>query len=268
MRKCLILLATAAVFCFSNIGCTRKLSVNVEAESPAQAELVTKIVRDAYPLLDADQQQLVRDGLVFRAAKQIDNAFGYGPEDDPEYRYPDKTLYPKGTIKVNITPSFLSFAQGLYDKDTPINSIFGGLLVELVAHEIKHVQQYMAEPVLALSSAEECPKGICDDAKLEATAKKLNYEFEATIYGQRKYAEATNTSVEKDLVIINEYAYRAYAVMYEPPMLVKKCVAHSLTEEERVLAKRYIERDVLKKYAGAYPYLTVVMERLTECMEK
>lgn len=268
MKKRAAFLVLALALCWGSIAKAEELAVNVEAESPAYATLLTNVIRDVYPFLDSDQQELVRAGLVFKAVQAMGNAVAYGPEDDPDYRYPDRTLYPKGTIKANLAPMFFALVQKVYGEGLPLTSSYGGMLVEIIAHEIKHVQQYIANPVFALAHAEDCPKGLCDDVKLMATHAKLQYELEATLYGQRKYYAVTKKPEPENFDrLIEKHAMRFYGIIYEPPMLVKKCVANTLTREERVLAEEYIKRPAMRDYAEEYPYLTPVLGRLKTCME-
>ena len=270
MKTGAVFLFIAVTSCFVSGAGAEEFAVKVAARSHADIVLLTRMIRDVYPLLDPDQQQLVRDGLIFRAAKRIGGALAYGPEDDPDYRYPDQTLYPSGTIKVNFAPSFVELIRKFYK--TPkvfapqAQHIAYAKLVEVVAHEIKHVEQYMKNPVLALARREDCPAGLCDEAKLEATQKKLEYELEATIYGRRKYYEVR--SEEQDRVLLPQDVHQDYRTMYEPPMLVKKCVANMLTTEDRLLAEYYLPRLASGSYAEEYPYLPVVTERLKTCLRK
>ena len=112
MRRGMLAKIACFVFCFLAISCGKKpVTVNVEANSPEIAALIKEAVVNAYPSLPPDQQKLIRDGLVFTVydeAGPISNyATAFGPEDDPQYRYPDRALYPRGTIKVNLCSSFL-----------------------------------------------------------------------------------------------------------------------------------------------------------------
>ncbi|MBI4371583.1 MAG: hypothetical protein HY552_04725 [Elusimicrobia bacterium] len=119
---------------------------------------------------------------------------GWGPEDDPEYEYPDTHFYPekyvdakgvrrRGTIKANITEKFIQ----TMDLGTELgrNNALAAAGVrtfgrQFFAHEVTHERQYHAGPVQDLASVSGAVvNGLARRKVLEETKRKINYERQA-----------------------------------------------------------------------------------------
>lgn len=260
------------------------------------------MVSEAYPLLEKSQQDLVGQGLYFVAFYEepfASEQVAFGPEDDPAYKYPDKTLYPKGTIKVNITMRTLAMIRVVNQISDPlVRAMFWRRLLDLTSHEIKHVQQYMRHPVLALAAPADCPEGICDEQKTFDTEAKLSYELEATEYGdwigikpikESDWAYAVQWAKDHpDLgkgtlaegvarwlrgkpsdPPVTDFIRLFYTSMYDPVMLAKKCVASGeLDESEVAHAEYYLKANADHDHflEHTYAYLTPVFKRLSSCV--
>ncbi len=118
-------------------------------ELPQEEELrlVRAALDDAYPRLPPDLQAIARK-VVFLVSNGDPVwsvlVFGWGPEDDPEYRYPDTKFYPKGTIKVTLTKKTVT-ALALGEKLAPADpNVAEGVRVfgrYVIAHELTHARQ-------------------------------------------------------------------------------------------------------------------------------
>ncbi len=236
------------------------LAVNVEAASAKDRQVLEHAVRDVYPDLPLSQQLLIQQGLFFVVydGPMAFDSDGFGPEDDPAYRYPDRTLYPTGTIMVNITRSSLLMmtraAQGRKKSEKAV--------IELLAHEIKHVEQYMNHPVRALSVAGDCPLGYCADVLLEGTKIKLSYELEATRFGFKVAGVTLSDDAWKEIAF-------GYVAMYRPPVLARRCVEReTLDKNERAEVRQFLKENHADRgvFERMYPFLTPVFKRLQECL--
>lgn len=272
MRGLKLCLAVIVLFSVASISYAAP-TVNVEAGSEEEKAVLARSVQNVYPYLPESQQELIRKGLYFVVVSDSllgRNAAAFGPEDDPSYRYPDTKLYPEGTIKVNIPASTLHMMRIVDgDKGSDVSQM-RGLLLEIIAHEIKHVEQYMAKPIKALSRPAECPKGVCDASRLEDTRLKLAYELEAMRFGQ----EVRNAAAEKTGGFfgarlgkpVEGMAALVYSAMYEPAVLAKKCDTNGfLSGYDKLAAEQYLGSASLS--IRIYPYLVPVLMRLKSCAE-
>ncbi|MBI4371384.1 MAG: hypothetical protein HY552_03705 [Elusimicrobia bacterium] len=157
---------------------------SMPAASDPETATMQAALRKVIPLLPADQTAELAEGLPFvvpRLETLTSKVLGYAPEDDPEYKYPDQSYYPSGTIKGNIS---LRTVEALNVADNPkvpsqVRATLYNLFFRVVVHEIEHCMQYRRKPVFPLSKAEECPKGLCDPARIEQTRLRTEYEFAA-----------------------------------------------------------------------------------------
>lgn len=282
--------------------------INIKANSGSDRVIIASAIIDAYPNLPKDQQALIDQGLFFVMDYNEPPAgvLGYGPEDDPEYKYPDTKLWPEGTIKVNLTVNAFELMRVISASNDPsVQNVFKALVLDLIGHEIKHAQQYIAHPVLALSRADQCPEGMCDPERLKDTEAKMHYEFEATQFGY-DIARKKISKEEWDRAMTWLRAHRSvlgprlvdfpgavfqetialplpdsaiwfYSAMYEPVMLVAGCAeGKTWNDEEKKLAFNFLivnlhnkkdseDKGVLEK---VYPYLTPVFARLKVCLRE
>ncbi len=155
----------------------------------SELALLREAVIEADHYLPEDLRE-VSSRIVFivahRAADWTKLTCGWGPEDDGDYRYPDKKLYPEGTIKVNFTEKTLQ-AMALGRELGKIDAAAGrGARVfsrYIIAHELRHARQYLDDPLpdaLALhrqqSEPGSCSKGLLDARLLAQAEKRLRYE--------------------------------------------------------------------------------------------
>jgi hypothetical protein len=310
MRKAGVLLQIVLLLCVVFFTGRSALAhslpnINVEAKTEEERDLLSLAIRDAYFLLEKTQQNLIDQGLffvVFYEEPFTSEFRAFGPEDDiyypHPYRYPDTTLYPKGTIKVNITLRTMDFIRITNKvKDPVVQTVLKHVTLDLLAHEIKHAEQYMQKPVLALSVPADCPGGICDEKKTEDTKTKVGYELEATAYGHAvgtkiikhgdwdyasqwlkdhpELARGTrNNWSAKGFdhnyfeTPITKWIKFLYGSMYEPVILAKKCAVGGLNADEAVAAKKFLSFNrkndhFLERW---YIYLTPVFEKLSSCV--
>lgn len=167
-------------------------SASAQAESapipvegvPQDIALVRPVLQALYPTLSEEVREVLDRGLVFvlrrdpgsveLAAQGIE---GWSAEDDPEYRYPDRRLYPQGTIKVNFTPFVLDTARLLRRIEDPrAQKPLWVHLGRVLTHEVLHARQYMTKPI---PNQEACPGGDCEEFRLKMAILKIQYETEA-----------------------------------------------------------------------------------------
>lgn len=272
-------------------------SVVAEAETESDRILIARWIETAYPRLEEAQRTLISQGLVFKAAsgRLCKLGVAYGPEDDPEYSYPDTRLYPQGTIKVNFCPVVLGWMRlSKVLRGTEEQSVVNMIILEVLAHEIKHVEQYRKEPTLALANEADCPGGVCDFEKLKGTEIKFEYEREAKHYGTAvafKSLKREKWMLLKNLFksrpeILSEGMYwvmgteyeditnpwgdfteLAYESMYKPALIATKCVDR---EHMSPADFEYVIQLLGTRHLGLlksnYPYLGPVVRRLEFCI--
>ncbi|MDP3645853.1 MAG: hypothetical protein Q8R25_02085 [bacterium] len=276
----------------------------IEAKSDPDASLLRESVVEAYPQLEENQQKLIDQGLCFiwnYDKEWAEAAMGFGPEDDPEYRYPDTSLYPAGSIKVNFTLHLMSVLKLMRASDTDlrVQTTLKKYFVEVLAHEIMHVQQYIRGPILALSSANDCPDGLCDERRLADTKTKMEYEFSAMLYGWvqgRRHITSDELAFMLEWLkdhpeMLDDYTRRIKNVPYEtisepisasakffyrsmvlPALWTKACVEGTLDDDARREASYFLwvykTTDYGSNLSKNYPYLPLVVERLTKCLDE
>lgn len=282
-----------------------KPDICIEMRQQEEAALVARTLRDIYPSLPESQKALIDQGLCFVGfyeeplTHQID---GFGPEDDRfgnhPYKYPDTTLYPKGTIKVNLTLNTLGTIRFAYSiDDARVRMWLSNGIENIFRHEVKHVEQYIQHPVLALSSADECPGGICDVEKAEASKIKLGYELEATRFGNEVRMRGVDQQTWdyirdwlknhqeilgdqfKRLANLPSFEYFSqlsppsivflYNAMYQPVVLAKNCAETGhFSADDKTLAKKFLATNEKNGHflEQAYPYLIPVFKRLSSCV--
>ncbi|MDO8664929.1 MAG: hypothetical protein Q7K44_05325 [Candidatus Liptonbacteria bacterium] len=269
--------------------------------TPSNAAAVTQILGKVYHELPENQKVLIGNGLYFHA--QCEEPFAsiggaYGPEDDPDYKYPDKNLYPTGTIKVNICPYSMDLFSIANKTDDPVTAfVFEKLSLELFVHEIKHVEQYRENPVVALSKEDDCGKKyatICDPDKLEGTKTKMYYELAALRLGhelgpnkitaeQWTHAQAWLAN-HKELItpriagiekMTHEQLQRTdigelfYSAIYVPIILAQQCKSGGKLNEMQI---QYgfnvfeLEDQSENSLTKGYPYLKNVFKELAPCL--
>jgi len=156
---------------------------------PNDVALLQEALTVIYPMLPADLRVHARKVTVvanhtFVPATKL--YMGWGPEDDPEYRYPDRKLFPEGTIKVNVSERAMQFLRFAHDELGGIQNNEGGRVWVLgfFVHEFTHDTQYMNRPVRDLNSGkpeEVCPEGLCDLGLVAETKLKIGYENAAFV---------------------------------------------------------------------------------------
>lgn len=308
MRKnaVVVLLLFAVVFCAQAVFAqTTDSTPCVQMRSEEETKVVTTVLHDIYPSLPESQRALIDQGLCFVGFYEEPLAHevgAFGPEDDRfgdhPYKYPDTTLYPKGTIKVNLALNTLDSIRLAYRvNDAKVRLWLMNENENAFRHEIKHVQQYIKQPVLALQSADDCPKGICDAEKTEATKVKMGYELEAIAFGNevrmrgldqqswdyvrdwlKNHPEILGDSF-KDLSDLPPFEYFSqpvtpgseffYSAMYKPVVFAKTCAeTGQLSADDKTLAQKFLTVNEKNGHflEQAYPYLTPVFARISFCM--
>ena len=165
-----------------------------------EKEILQAAVADTYEFLsDAPQlQEIIRGGLHFvvnHTWSPTKKYFGWGPEDDPEYTYPDKNFCnastPEGTIKINLSQKFmktLDLGLKLGEKDPDVMDGVKNFYRVIIAHELLHTHQWNTYPVAALSMfPKSCfdNNGLCDQEMIKGTKLKIKYEEEAFAQNRR-----------------------------------------------------------------------------------
>lgn len=276
--------------------------INVEAKTAEEKDLIRWLINNVYPDLEQNQKTLIDNGLFFvmNYDKKIAAAvLAFGPEDDPEYEYPDKNLYPDGTIKINFTFSMLDSIRPINspDIDPRVKKTLRKFLIGVIAHEIKHAEQYMEHPVSALSAFSDCPEGICDPQKLKDTRIKMRYEFEATFYGwevgiksmtaeewsyarnwmennpkfkEGFFAAISQSSFEDLSAPIPEYMQSFYWSMFYPAAWAEECAEGTLSAADKDKAKKFLgaSEQLVNILENTYSYLPPVVERLKTCVQE
>lgn len=294
-----------AVLSATFLGCG-KTQVNVRARNQTDAEIIRNAIVREYPNLPDDQQKLIKDGLYFCGWYKepgTSRFWGMGPEDDPEYARGDRTLYPKGTIKVNLSLTAMEIEQlAATVPDTRVRRVLNLCIRNVLVHEIEHVEEYMEQPVNDLSKTDpnECPDGLCDPIRLEGTHLKMRYEFRAL---RRNFVEVLSQIPQTDvdyaanwlqehssvlagkqrlaglpdrlrkLNIRSPFSNRNqvlfYKSMYFPAVLARKCAeTGGLSEEDRQSVRAYVafNKEKNNMLLDAYPYLKPVFHRLESCV--
>ncbi len=301
MKRFGLILAIILLF-FAAQSSRAQDAFSIKANEGADTELLARALYDAYPNLKPDQQALVNQGLFFVMDYREPSAgvVAYGPEDDSEYdaKHGDTKLYPKGTIKVNLTLNSFEIMRVAYAVDDKrVQATLKWLLLEIVSHEVKHAQQYMNHPVWALTNPEQCPGGACDAERAKDTQAKMQYEFDATNYGFKvgrsritkeewEYAMAwlknhrsvlgprlvdfPEASFEQTVADpIPESTAWFYASMYQPVSLAATCASGKKWDKgEKTEAFNFLLINLQNQGAleKVYPYLTPVFERLKSCL--
>lgn len=307
MRKGLVSLFLFTVICYGQtvFAQTTDSTLCVQMRSEEETGVVTNALHDIYPSLPESQQSLIDQGLCFVGFYEeplTNEVSAFGPEDDRfgdhPYKYPDSTLYPKGTIKVNLTLKAIEQIHLTYRvNDAKVKLWLMNDIENLFRHEIKHVQQYIQHPVLVLQNADDCPDGICDAEKTEATKVKLGYELEATAFGNevrmrgldqqnwdyirdwlKNHPEILGDSF-KNLADLPPFEYFSqpvtpgskffYSAMYMPVVFVRTCAeTGQLSTDDKTLAQKFL---AVNERSGhfleqSYSYLTPVFARMSACI--
>ena len=161
-----------------------------------ELRLMQRALEDAYPHLPSELQDIARQVVFVISHDPVwtGRVFGWGPEDDPDYRYPDRRFYPRGTIKVTFTQktiAALRLGERLSRDDSKVAE--GALVFAryIIAHQLTHAMQYHREPLsdlLELHRARDtssiCKDGLIDERMLTAAQKRLTYEHQA--YGMHR----------------------------------------------------------------------------------
>lgn len=276
----------------------------VQMREQEETALVNKALRDIYPLLPESQKALIDQGLCFVGFYEeplTHEIAGFGPEDDRfgdrPYKYPDTTLYPQGTIKVNMTLSTLGVIDLAYGvSDALVRWWLMNAVQNFFRHEIKHVEQYIQHPILVLSSPDDCPMGICDAEKMKATKIKLGYELEATRFGNevmmigvnqqawdyirdwmKNHKEILGSRFEDfaNLMSFEDMSQPVapgiaffYSAMYQPAVFAKTCAeTGKLSADDKRLYREFLKVNELydNLIERVYPYLTPVFARIASC---
>jgi hypothetical protein len=122
---------------------------------------------------------------------------GWSAEDDLDYKYPDTTFAPQGSIRIIVTEKLLKLIEYGFLKLKPESQEYKGFisfLNEVIVHELTHAYQYSTAPVQDLMRApESCYEkdstgktGRCDDQLIQSTRKKITYEHEAMSAGREQ----------------------------------------------------------------------------------
>ena len=189
-----------------------------------EREILQAAIADTYNFLsDSPQlQEIVRGGLHFVVNHTWDpitkKYFGWGPEDDPEYKYPDKNFCnaatPEGTIKINLSQKFmktldlgLKLGEEYKETDPEIMEGVKSFYRTIIAHELLHTYQWHTYPVAALSMfPESCTtnNGLCDQEMIKGTRLKIKYEEDAFAQN-KKIAEPDADKIIKFANAIDKY---------------------------------------------------------------
>jgi hypothetical protein len=167
--------------------------------------LVVAAIEMTYPRLPAYLRALV-DELTFeidhddvirangKESRPTKMFLGWSAEDDPDYRFPDRTLAPAGTIKVNFSEVFVqhvAFCESGLLKDEVALAGCRDSVADVIAHEVLHAYQYRTAPVRDLATTPNaCPDGLCNPYAIRDTKKKIEYEREAWVFGTRFHTVA------------------------------------------------------------------------------
>lgn len=305
MRRKLVPAVLLAVLAFA-VQAYGQIKVNVRAQSDEETNLIRQAVSDVYPQLSENHQKLIRDGLYFAryyGTDALGSAEAFGPEDDPEYKPGDKKLYPEGTIKVSFCKPAMEILQLISSTDDKVvRAVFKLYFTEVVAHELTHVEQYMANPVEVLTKPEQCPKGICDKQLTAGTAIKFQYELDAMAAGYefgrkhitrgdwghtanwlKAHANALPAGIAEWAELPFDYLndpvpqemYLGYGAMYIPVVLAQHCEeAGKLESDDESWAALFLkvnrgsDKDNRHELEKIYPYLTPVFARLESCLKQ
>ncbi|MBI5630463.1 MAG: hypothetical protein HY921_06225 [Elusimicrobia bacterium] len=160
---------------------------------------------------------------------------GWSAEDDLDYKYPDKTFYPQGTIKTNYTEWLINALRfgDQWDKEYPgLKKAMLDYHGAVVVHELVHAWQYSREPVRDLASVPgSCPDGLCDEKLINETEKKIKYEREAF------EAEKPFKKAMAEAMLIRLYAYDKHLQRY--PQHFKKGGPYALLKPKKDFQKRW-----------------------------
>lgn len=177
---------------FVGILADAQKTARVTAESGAVSD--EKILHDAvqavYPKLADDHRRLIDQGLEFVVTRQeplTSLAFGWGPEDDRDYRYPDRSFYPSGTIKVNISLQSIEILRLAKNGPPLVQKALSDYFYAGMVHEIEHAKQYHEAPMGYVDDPERCAKGWCQEVLIDQSRSKARYEFAAI---EREFTEA------------------------------------------------------------------------------
>lgn len=156
---------------------------------PHQTELrlLREAVADAYPGMP-DEVKKVADAIVLMIPHSQKDwtkfVFGWGPEDDADYRYPDTKFYPEGTIKANFserTLAALALGEELSKQGALVARGARSFSRYMVVHVLTHALQYHKAPVQDILALETRSSGLCRDGLLPKellgqAEKRLAYE--------------------------------------------------------------------------------------------
>lgn len=156
---------------------------------PEDVAKVRRVFESLYPGLMPETKDILAKGVIFQLSrsdlavkKGAGGVWGWGPEDDPDYRFPDTQLYPRGSIKVTFTPALIEWIDFAERAQHPrLKRFLMTTLGSTLTHELKHVDQFMTKPVRAFDRNDLCGEhGECDEDRLRDTmTKMLDYEREA-----------------------------------------------------------------------------------------